>query len=657
MPRRGWHLFALSLLFTTLVYWPGLPGGWLFDDYPNIVDNHGVQPSSGDLPSLIGAALSSPASDFKRPLASLSFAANYLASGLDPFWMKLTNLCIHLLNGLLVFQLARALLQLDETRATGRGRDLFATLIAAGWLLLPINLTAVLYVVQRMESMANLFVLLGLLGYIVGRRHMRQHANTWPGLLLAAFSITIPTAVGLLAKETAAMLPLYAFLIEWVLMDFRCQPGEKRDRRLLALFAVTLALPMIAGLAWLLPGALRPGTWAARDFTLGTRLLTESRVVVNYIGWTILPLSPWLSFYHDNYIISTGLYSPWTTLASIGALGTLLALALWLRRRRPLVALGVLLFLSCHLLTATILPLELVYEHRNYFASFGLMLALVCGLFPHGTRHTGDTNHDDASIVGVMRLFSSSHLSLQSARWLLLAILMVWWTGLTTMTSYEWGNPLRLAQALAKRAPDSPRAQYELGRTYIILSQYDPNSPFTKAAYEPLERAAALPNSSILPQQALIFMNSRMKLPLKDAWWDSMTAKLAATKPGVQDESSLAALSQCSKDGTCALPPQRMVQAFNAALAHPDPGARLLATYGEYAWNTLNNHDLGEKLIARAVQTQPGEAAYQITLVRMLAAQGRKAEANAALAHLETLNIGGHLNASLAGLRRLPGLQ
>ncbi len=196
-----WILFA-AFAVTLAVYWPGLSGGFLFDDYPNIVDNHGVQPHDASLASLVGTALSSSSSEFKRPLASLSFAVNYLASGLDPYWMKLTNLVIHLLNGLLVFLLARALLQclpvgarsrampfneheqdLDkgiarERAPTGaRGVDdqrigVIAALIAAGWMLLPINLTGVLYVVQRMESMANLFVLLGLLGYVAGRRRM-----------------------------------------------------------------------------------------------------------------------------------------------------------------------------------------------------------------------------------------------------------------------------------------------------------------------------------------------------------------------------------------------------------------------------------------------------------------------------------------------------
>jgi len=107
---------AIAFLVTTAVYWPGLQGTYLFDDYPNIVDNPGVQPHDTRISSLVQAALSSPSSEFKRPLASLSFAANYLATGLDPYWMKLTNLVIHLLNGWLVFLLTRALIMVMPLR-------------------------------------------------------------------------------------------------------------------------------------------------------------------------------------------------------------------------------------------------------------------------------------------------------------------------------------------------------------------------------------------------------------------------------------------------------------------------------------------------------------------------------------------------------------
>jgi protein O-mannosyl-transferase len=660
-PLSLWIL-AAALAITAIVYWPGLQGGFLFDDYPNIVDNQGVQPHDASLPSLVRAALASPASEFKRPLASLSFAANYLATGIDPYWMKLTNLVLHLLNGLLVFLLTKLLFQSVSTEDQPRYSDVAAALVAAGWMLLPINLTAVLYVVQRMESIANLFVLLGLIGYVTGRRRMLAPAVTpspvsrggvgrghfssdTRGLTLCLISITVPTAIGILAKETAVMLPLYALLIEWTLFRFY-KPQEpivllqeasamtwRRDFRVICLFLLVLVTPMVIGLAWLLPGILRPETWAARDFTLSTRLLSEARIVVDYVTWTLLPTPDALSFYHDDFQISTGLLTPWTTLVSIATLAALVAMALWLRSHRPLVALGIALFLGCQLLTGTILPLELIYEHRNYFASFGLLLAITPLLaVPRGQPFA-------------------------LPRHVLLAGLLLCWAALTAMTAYAWGNPLRLGEDLASRAPQSPRAQYELGRTYIIYSHYDPASPFTSLAYAPLEKAAALPDSSILPEQALIFMTARMRLPLKDAWWDSMIAKLKAHRPGVQDESSLGALTQCARERRCDLPTERMIQAFLAALSHPNPSARLLATYGDYAWNVLDDHALGERMTADAVRASPNEPAYQITLTRMLAAQGYKAEAGKVLQKLEALNIGGRLNSSLDELRALPGLQ
>lgn len=638
------------MLVVVAVYWPGLSGGFLFDDYPNIVENHGVQPKDAGFSSLVRAALSSPSSEFKRPLASLSFAANYLASGLDPYWMKLTNLAIHLMNGLLVFLLSRALLLAapgDPRKRAGRTR-IVAALIAASWMLLPINLTGVLYVVQRMESMANLFVLLGLIGYVAGRQRMLGSAphqasathgasSRNRGLLLCFVSITVPVALGILAKETAVMLPLYAALIEWIVFRIarpatsteESDSATKLDRQVITMFLLALVLPMALGLIWIVPGLLRPEAWASRDFTLGTRLLSEARIVVDYITWTVLPTPGALSFYHDDFLISTGLLTPWSTLASILLLTGLIALMLWLRPRLPLAALGIAFFLGCHLLTGTILQLELIYEHRNYFASFGLMLALVPLLAAPREQPFALPRHT------------------------LLVGLLLYWTLLTALTSYAWGDPLRLAEDLADRAPQSPRAQYELGRTYIIRSHYDPASPFTELAYQPLEKATALPLASILPEQALIFMNSRMHLPLKDAWWDSMINKLKTRKPGVQDESSLNALTQCAREKRCELPAGRMTQAFEAALSHPQPSARLLATYGDYAWNVLDNEQLGERMTQKAVKANPAEPAYRITLVRMLARQGRYSDARKQVQALQALNFAGGLDRDITAMQAL----
>lgn len=661
--RCGWLIMAIAMLVTTAVYWYGLYGSWLFDDYPNIVGNHDLQITNTHLPSLVRAALSSPSSEFKRPLASLSFAANFLIAGLDPFSWKLTNLVIHLLNGVLVFLLARTLLGSTEpgrvrnrkrleqepspTTAAATHAGIIAALIAAGWMLLPINLTGVLYVVQRMESLANLFVLAGLLGYVRGRQRMLGGRRG--GFVLCTASVLVMTAIGLTAKETAVMLPLYAFLIEWLIFGFARHDAVSGQtglhQGLIALYLCVLAIPLAIGLVWLLPGLFTPGAWSTRDFTLSTRLLSEARIVTDYIGWTLAPTPQALSFYHDDFQVSTGWLTPWTTLASILFLAALTVAIGWLRRRRPFAALGLALYLGCHLLTGTILPLELIYEHRNYFASFGLLLTVVPLLA--APRTSSKLNSKDATQGDAVH----STLPFPLPRYVLLAGLMILWALETAFTTNAWGNPMRLAQDLAARAPTSPRAQYELGRTYIIYSHYDPLSPFVEPAYTALEKAAALPESSILPEQALIFMNARMDRPVKAAWWDSMTAKLRARRPGVQDESSLAALTQCMREHRCELSPDRMLTAFLAAIDHGQPSARLLAIYADFAWNVIDEKQLGLRAAEDAVSAAPHEPAYVITAARMNIAAGDKRGALQDFTQLQRMNVAGALDSDIRQLR------
>lgn len=619
----------LVMLVAAALYWPGLHGSYLFDDYPNIVENKDLQIHMLSVPDLARAALASPASEFKRPLASLSFAMNYFLTGLDPFWMKLTNLLIHLLNGALVYALALALIRTArDATSMHQARDArwIALWIAAAWLLLPINLTAVLYVVQRMESLANIFVLLGLLGYVHARQRMQQDGH---GFIAAIGALVLGSGIGLMSKETAVMTPLYAALIEWTLFNARSHQ-QRRDYRIVGLFFILLVVPLVIGLIWQVPRILNSGTWTTRNFDLPQRLMTEARVVVDYISWTVLPTPQALSFYHDDYPVSTGWLNPASTLLCALMLSMITLLIIAIRKRAPLIALGLALFLGAQLLTATILPLELVYEHRNYFASFGLMLALI-----------------------PLLAANAEQLPASAIRYVLLGGLFSLWSVTTLSTAAAWGSPLNLSLTLAERAPNSPRAQYGLGYTYIVLSNYDPKSPFTAAAYAPLEKAMRLPDASILPEQALIMMSARMHQPAKAEWWRSLIAKLKARRAGAQDEGSLEALEKCAEEKKCVLDQNQMLLAFMTALSQPKPSARLIAIYGGYAWNVMADRALGQNMFAEAVRIAPSQAPYRITLAKMLIVQGHQKEADQQIKALIKMNVGGRLNDELARLSQL----
>lgn len=616
--KSTWIL-AAALCLTALIYWPGLSGGYLFDDYPNIVDNKGVQADDTTIAALAAAALSSPSSRFKRPLASLSFAANHLLTGLDPYWMKLTNLLIHMINGLLAYGLAKILL--SQLGPKGHNYRRIAALIAFAWLVLPINLTAVLYVVQRMESLAHLFVFAGLLGYCHGRYRMNEGMRG--GATLAFLSVICGTALGLMAKEAAILLPLYAALTELFVFRFQ-RPDKTHDQRIIAFFLLVLVAPFIPGFIWALDGALNPSAWSTRDFTLLERLLSETRVVMGYIKWTLLPNLGDLSFYHDDFAISRSLFEPWTTTAATLGIASLIGAIIILRNRAPHIALGLATFLGAHSLTATILPLELVYEHRNYFASFGLLIALI------------------------PTLAAPPAFTMPSR--CLLAAMFALWIGLTAFTSWAWRHPVTLAQEHSARAQDSPRAQYALAQTYLIASDYDPESPYLDAAWPILERAAALPKASTLPESALIFSAARVGRPISNNWWDSMIRKLKSQPPSQEDQSAVISLARCTRDGLCSLPAERMVETFLVALSHPTPSARVLAAYGDYAWNVLKDKPLALELAKDAAVSAPTEPEYLITLLKMQIVMGQDVAASDTMEKLNEMNIGGRLNNRLSSV-------
>jgi hypothetical protein len=666
-----WLLLAIAIAATAAVYWPGVTGGWVFDDYPNIVENTAIHITRGHstLAAWVNSALSSPSSFLHRPLASITFSLNWYAGGGDPWPFKVTNIMIHLINGVLVFCMLRALLRLVDLRWPNQIEHAAATrlalVVATAWMLLPINLMAVLYVVQRMESLCQVFVLAGLWAYLHGRWMMLTATDARRdqyGFSLAAGGIVLGTVLGLTSKETAVLLPVLAFLAEAVVMRFRglgtsippalrtaplpaeegdgTPPSERRgiegdaatprsDKRIWTLFTVTRFIPAVLGFAWLLRGALRAGALAGRDFTLAQRLLTEPRVLVDYLHWTLLPNPMVLSLYHDEIVKSTGILTPWTTLAAIVFLAALIAIAVWLRNRRPLVTLGIGWFFAGNLLTATIVPLELVYEHRMYFSSIGVLLA-----------------------VGALLLGLRWKLAWPLLRGFLVTVALLWVAVATNLRAQEWSNPLRLAIAEAQRHPESPRAVYEAGRLLLIASDYKPGQA-QDAAWKYLRQAAAIPGSSALPDQAMIMLADHRRQGADADYWHSMIHKLASQPTRQEDISALISLTNCYESGICQFNVAWLERAYAAVLSRPHPIARLNGAYADFQRDILHNEALATEYLARAVAGEPSEPAYRIDLAALYARQGQTEKALEQIDALRRMNLAGRLDRQIAVLVQL----
>lgn len=611
MNARLRTLLALVVILAVcaLAYWPGTGGSYAFDDYPNIVQNTDlhVTPQSG---GWIAAMFSSPSSDLQRPLAMLSFAVNHYFTGLAPWPMKATNIFVHLLNTVLVFglltTLCRALPGTDEAGA--RRRRFVVLFCSAGWALAPINLMAVLFVVQRMESMCHLFVFAGLWLYISGRLRQRDGRG---GLWLVLLGLIGGTGLGALAKESAVLLPVYALSLELTLFQFRSNGA--RDRRVITLFVLVLLLPAVLGLNWLLPKMLEPRVWASRDFGLTERLLTESRVLWSYLRWTVLPDLGQLSLYHDDYPVSRGWLSPPTTLIAVLGLGALIAAVIALLRRRPLSSLGLQWFLGAHLLTATVIPLELVFEHRNYFASLGVLLVVADAL-----------------------LLCSWPPALRRGTAVLAVALLVFWTAVTALRAREWSDPVRFVTSEAAKHPLSPRAAYDLARTWITITGYDAEAPTTPQVLDALTAARQAPGGSILAEHATLVFAARSGMPVQSSWWQELRAKLAARPAGPQDISALAAMTDCVLAAQCDFPINEMLDTFATALTH-GPSANLLSTYANYAFNVLGDSELALRLLDETITLEPKEPEHRVGLVRVLIALDRFDEAQTQIAALRRL--------------------
>ena len=357
-----------------LLYYPGMSGPFLLDDFSNIIDNAALRTGTLSFSSLWEAALSSNAGPLRRPVAMLTFALNFHFDGLSPVYYKAVNIGIHLATAIALYFLTVALLRrlaVYETPSPGSlSRHQLAALITILWALHPLHVSTVLYVVQRMTELTALFSVIGVLLYIRGRE-MLLAGKQRRGIMLVALGAIGCGSLAVLSKENGALLPVLLLIVE--ALFFR---GTRANQPFAKLVFVLLALQTAAILAYLIYAWASPAN-PIRGFTHTERLLTETRILFSYAGQILVPRIDQMSLLNENTVVSRSLFAPPSTAAAVIAMLALIFGSLWAayRNRATPFVFGIGWFLAGHLLESTVIPLELRFEHRNYLPSYGIIFA------------------------------------------------------------------------------------------------------------------------------------------------------------------------------------------------------------------------------------------------------------------------------------------
>jgi tetratricopeptide (TPR) repeat protein len=399
-----WAAAVAGLIIVLEVYGPALSGAFVLDDrYLAFMDPNAAQMS---LRTWITGM---------RPLLFFSYWLNFQSSGIESEGYHLTNVLLHFAGSFVIALVAARLLELAGT--TGRARVILGAIAGGLFLLHPLQTESVAYVASRSEVLSVLLYFSAFAVFL----YRRTESMT----ILRAIAIVVLFAAAVSTKEHT--LTLAALLL---LTDYYWGLGGIRKNGLLY---GMLAAAGIAG-AFLIWRELKDAPTAGFNVpgvTPATYFFTQCRVIWTYVRLFFLPLGqnvdPDVAVSHS--LLDHG------AIFGLAALVALVAAAWIYRKRWPLAAFGIFMFLLLLAPTSSFVPIADVSAERRMYLPF-LGLALVCLEFLR-------------------------RLKISQAAWAGAAILAIC-SVLTYQRSAVWATPVALWQDAANKSPRKWRPHFQL---------------------------------------------------------------------------------------------------------------------------------------------------------------------------------------------------
>jgi protein O-mannosyl-transferase len=429
-------IFILIGLIATIDYSNTFSFPFQFDDLPLIVNN----PQIKNYSALLDISKS-------RYVGNLSFALNYHTGGLSTFGYHLTNLMIHIADGILIYLMVLLLCRTPLFASDASVAPISHWMASATALLFvshPIQTEAVTYIVQRYVSLSTLFYLLALIGYLKWRLSLplsHRRSLWYAGALLA-------TILAMKTRESTFTIPFMLLLVEGLFFT-------ASSRRWVPLIPFFLTLPIIP---LSLPVTLvKSVSGIARETVSITRwdyLVTQFTVLVTYLRLLIFPKNQNLDY---DFPIHHSIFEPpvLLSLLFLSALFIFAVCLLFIPARSRLLfvsrfaAFGILWFFITLSIESSIIPIrDVIFEHRLNLPSVGFFLA-VC-----------------------------APLSMAAARWkipttLLLAACVVILSLATYQRNEIWKDAASLWSDVLIKSPNKARPHLSRGTAYDDAGQWE----------------------------------------------------------------------------------------------------------------------------------------------------------------------------------------
>ncbi len=367
--HRHYIVIAALCLLTLVAYSNSFSAGLVFDSARLLREDPRVHEVSAENVGLILQHTywwPSYESGLYRPLGTLSYLFNYavLGNGERPEGYHWVNLLLHIGNVLLVYALMRRFFP-----------AFWPPVFVAGlWAVHPILTESVTNIAGRVDLMAGMAVLSGLLFYLKSTEAQGARRWWWLVALMAA------TFLGVFSKESAVVILGLIVLYELIWWT------ERRNLRGLTLGCAVVIPPLL--ILWYARSAVMSGITGqtfsfvdnpliAADFWTGR--LTALKVLARYLGLLAWPVTLSSDYSYNQIRLANGSVADWVAWSVLAAVIVCIVLA----RRQRVVLFAAGLAAGAILPTANLVfPIGTIMAERFlYLPAIGFMVCVIAAFY------------------------------------------------------------------------------------------------------------------------------------------------------------------------------------------------------------------------------------------------------------------------------------